>query len=272
MDVLLIALTVLALVVVAPVGLRLLRLPLPPPVVAGWPAAGLLAGTGLLAPRGAAAVLLCLPYAVLCAAVTAAGALRAVRARPPLDAVRELAALTAAASLTVAASSLLAERAGVRLLGFDLGTLRLTVLHFHYAGFAAALLAGLTAAHVPTSTARWGAAAVPAGTLVVLAGFFLGEAAELLGAVVLAAGLLTTSWSVLRHGPRRSAPGGRLLAVAALAIPLTMALAVWWALGEAGGLPHPSLAQTAATHGLANALCVGLCGVLGWTRATAERL
>ena len=272
MDALLVALTVLAMAVVAPVGLRLLRLPLPAQVAAVWPWAGLLAGAGLLAPRGGAAVLLCLPYAGLCVTDTAAGGLRALRVRPPADLVRELAALTAAASLTVAASALLAERAGVRLLGFDLGTLRLTVLHFHYAGFAAALLAGLTCAAVRTRAARWGAVAVPAGTLVVLAGFFLGEGAELLGAVVLAGGLLATSWAVLRHGAPRDTAGGRLLAVAALATPVTMALALWWALGEASGLPHLSLAQTAATHGLANALCVGLCGVLGWTLTTQEQL
>ncbi|GAA2792813.1 hypothetical protein GCM10020219_074940 [Nonomuraea dietziae] len=50
--------------------------------------------------------------------------------------------------------------------------LALTVAHFHFAGFAAALVAGLVGRQ-----ARSGAAAltVPAGTLLVLGGYFVGD-------------------------------------------------------------------------------------------------
>lgn len=57
-------------------------------------------------------------------------------------ALRELTAFTAAGSLSVAALSLVAERAGLQLLGFPLAVHGLTVAHFHFAGFVAALLGG----------------------------------------------------------------------------------------------------------------------------------
>ncbi|MFV2120579.1 YndJ family transporter, partial [Streptomyces sp. Act-28] len=47
--------------------------------------------------------------------------------------------------------------------------------------------------------------------------------------------------------------------------------ALSWAVGEATGLPHPSLAWMAATHGLANALGFGLCSLLAWRRLSAAR-
>lgn len=255
MTVLLVALLFIVLPVLTPVALRLLATPFPRRLVPAWPFAALLACLALPGPRGLGAVLLCTPYAALCGWVTACGVRRALRARG-----------------SVAAIALLSERARYTLLGFDLVTLRLTVLHFHVAGFAAALLAGLANLVVRSRLSRLGALSVPAGTALVGAGFLIGNGVELAGAVVLATGLLATSWCVLRHVVHLDAEGGQLLLISSLATPLTMALAVWWAMGEATGLPHLTLAETAATHGLANVLAVGLCGVVGWTTSTREQL
>ncbi|OSC61194.1 hypothetical protein B5180_36300, partial [Streptomyces sp. BF-3] len=52
-----------------------------------------------------------------------------------------IALLTALVTPSVAATALVAERSGHELFGFDLGILALTVPHFHFAGFAAALIA-----------------------------------------------------------------------------------------------------------------------------------
>ena len=60
--------------------------------------------------------------------------------------------------------------------------------------------------------------------------------------------------------------GGRgraLLRIGAVTIVLSMVLALWWALGEATGLAHPSLSWMAATHGVANAIGFVLCTLLG---------
>jgi hypothetical protein len=263
-------LVVLGMAVVVPLGLRRLGTAGLAPLTRAWPVLGAVAGAALLLPRGALAVLLVTPYAAACAAATWCGLRRLARSRLT---AQELAAVTATTSLSVAALSLVAERAGVELLGFSLAVHGLTVAHFHFAGFAAALLAGLTASRVPSRVARAGAVAVPAGTAVVAVGHFTGRWTELAGALVLTAGLLATSWVAARSvAPRLEPVGRRLLLVAVWASPVTMLLAVHFALGRATGLPHLSIPETAATHGVLNALGVGLCGLLAWERAGGARL
>ena len=263
-------LVVLGMTVVVPLGLSRLATDGVPRLLSVWPALGLLAAVGLLLPRSPLAVALVLPYAGACAAVTLLGLRRAVQhARVE---VRELTALTAAGSLSVAALSLVVERAGVELLGFSLAVHGLTVAHFHFAGFAAALLAGLTAAAAPGRLSTLGALAVPAGTALVAVGHFTGRWTELAGAVVLTVGLLSTSWVALRRVRLPDAASRALLRTACLATPVTMLLAVHFALGRATGLPHLSIPETAATHGVLNALGVGLCGLLAWHRAGGARL
>ncbi len=51
-----------------------------------------------------------------------------------------------------------------------------------------------------------------------------------------------------------------------------MALALWWAVGRLTGLAHPDLGLMAATHGVANAVGVCLCGLLGWRLLRPVRL
>lgn len=324
-------LVAVGMIVVVPLGLRLVGTPGIGPLRALWPLLGVLAAGGLLVSRGTLAGLLTLPYGVACvlaallglrrllrwwaatrrpavpvtapapSALTPSGpppvspgaarlGVEAARDVPPAaageppetgvdlapvgvrlpDAVRELAAFAALGFLAVAASGLVPERFGVEFLGYSLPVLGLTAAHFHFAGFAAALLAGLAYVAAPGRPALVGAAAIPAGTLVVLVGYFTGEAVELAGAVVLAAGLLATSWVVLRDIAPRAGGGRLLLTVSAVVTPVTMALAVWWALGEATGLAHPTLTWTAATHGVLNALGVGLAGVLAWLRTDTD--
>ncbi len=145
--------------------------------------------------------------------------------------------------------------------------------HFHFAGFTAALVAGLVCrAAAPGPGARWAAYSVPAGTLLVLLGYFVDDWAELAGAVVLTGGM----WAVALATWREIRPTGRdrttraLLATSAAVLVATMLLALWWAAGEATGIPHPTLTWMAATHGLGNALGFALCAVLAWRRLTAD--
>ncbi|XVU30579.1 YndJ family protein [Actinoplanes sp. CA-054009] len=176
--------------------------------------------------------------------------------------------MTALVSPAIAAGSLVAERAGYRLFGFELGVLTLTVAHFHFAGFAAALIAGLHRRLAPGRLADAAVLTVPAGTLLVLAGYFTSEYVELAGALVLTAGMWAMGWSTWRHARTRVADRftAALLATSALVLAASMVLAVSWALGEATGLPHPSLAWMAATHGVANALGFAVCGLAAYTR------
>jgi hypothetical protein len=261
-------LVTLGMVAVLPLGLRLLLGDRLTPLQRAWPVLGLAAGGALLLPRGATAVLAALPLAVACGVVTAHG----LRAALPLRTTDHLVRATAAASPSVAAGSLVAERAGHRLLGFDLDVVGLTVAHFVFAGFAAVLLAGLTVVAAPGRAATTGALALPAGTALVAAGHFAGEALELVGALVVALGLLGTSWAMLTVvAPATSDRTARLLLrTAACATPFSMALALWWALGELADLPHPTLTQTTATHGVLNAVAVSLGGLLGYRLRAAR--
>ncbi|WP_157420466.1 YndJ family protein [Actinomadura kijaniata] len=248
---------VTGMLVVVPLGLRLVDVP---EVVRRLWLVGAAAGAvSLWLPRGPAAVLPALVYA-LGAVPPALLALPRLRRVTPV----RVAVATALASPAVAATALVAERGGAELFGFSLTILSLTVAHFHFAGFAAALVAGLVARGEPGRATMVAALAVPAGTLLVLVGYFLGEWVEFAGAVVLTCGMWTVAAVLVRGGPLAVVAGGVLGA--------TMLLALSWALGEATGLPHPSLGWMVATHGVGNAFGFGVCGMLAWHRLKEESL
>ncbi|MFJ1864294.1 YndJ family protein [Streptomyces sp. NPDC088097] len=237
-----------------------------------WPLAAVPGALCLWLPRGGPATALAALYAAATLALAATGGARLLRERSLAPA--EVAALTALAAPSVAGTALVAERAGHRLFGFDLDVLALTVPHFHFAGFAAALVAGLVCRASPGARgARWAAYSVPAGTLLVLLGYFVDDWAELGGALVLTGGMWAvalTTWREVRPGARDRVTG-TLLGVSAVVLVATMLLALWWAVGEATGVVHPTLTWMAATHGVGNALGFALCSLLAWRRLGADR-
>ncbi|MEV4946787.1 YndJ family protein [Streptomyces sp. NPDC053755] len=269
MSVLVGLIVMLGMLVVVPAGLRLIDGPQPAGLrrlARFWPLLALPGAVALWLPRGPAATALAGVYALATLALALHAPLR-LAATGSL-APGEIAVLTALAAPSVAGLALVAERAGHELLGFDLEILALTVPHFHFAGFAAALVAGLVCRASPGPTARFAALSVPLGTLLVLLGYFVDDWAELAGAVVLTAGMWAVAlltWRDVRTGVTDPVTRS-LLASSAAVLVATMLLALSWALGEATGLPHPSLTWMAATHGLANALGFALCSVLAWRR------
>jgi hypothetical protein len=282
-------LVALGMVAVVPLGLRLIDAPGMPLLERLWlPAAGF-GVLSLVLPRGAPAAGLAGVYLLACLGAAAAALLRLrdrIAGRPggppgrrPGDRTRlapvEVAVLTALVTPSVAGAALVAERAGHQLLGFKLGVLALTVAHFHFAGFAAALTAALVCrAAAGDRLAVPAALAVPAGTAIVFAGYFTSEWVELAGAVVLTAGMYAVGWLLWRRvRPGSRDPAARaLFAVAAWVLAGTMVLALSWAAGEAAGLPHLDVDTMAATHGAANAVGFGLCGLLAWRRAAPGRI
>ncbi|MCX5192974.1 YndJ family protein [Streptomyces sp. NBC_00249] len=279
MTVLVNLIVTLGMLYVVPVGLRLVDPAGLRRTARLWPLAALPGALCLWLPRGTTATALAALYALATLALAARAAARlrgAPRTSPgslPRLAPPEVAVLTALAAPSVAGTALVAERAGYRLFGFELDILALTVPHFHFAGFTAALVAGLVCRAAPGRPgARWAAYSVPAGTLLVLLGYFVDDWAELLGAVVLTAGMWAvalTTWRDLRPAARDRTTGA-LLATSAAVLVATMLLALWWAAGEATGIVHPTLTWMAATHGLGNALGFALCSLLAWRRLTGE--
>ncbi len=265
-------LVAVGMLVVVPAGLRLIRDPAVAVARRCWPVGAVAGAVSLWLPRGTVATSLATVYAVAAAVLCAYAVSRPIR--PRREWPTEAAVLTALISPAVAASALVAERAGYPLFGFEPGVLALTVAHFHFAGFAAALIAGLESSIRSRLTSGRAADAaaltVPAGTLLVLLGYFTSEAVELAGALVLTAGMWTVGWLTWRYA-RTAADRvtALLLGCSAVVLVASMALAVSWALGEATGLPHPSLAWMAATHGVANALGFAVCAMVGRLRAGA---
>ncbi|MET9802511.1 YndJ family protein [Streptomyces sp. NPDC006368] len=256
----------LGMLVIVPTGLRLIDADGTASIRRLWPLFAVPGAVSLWLPRGTAAAALAACYALGTVLLALHVPRRLARTRSAEPA--EIAVLTALASPSVAALALVSERLGHRLLGFDLDILALTVPHFHFAGFAAALVAGLVCRAADGPAGRFAACSVPLGTLLVLLGYFIDDWAELAGALVLTAGMWTVAlltWRDIRADGRDRLTSA-LLAVSAAVLGATMLLALSWALGEATGLPHPNLTWMAATHGLGNALGFALCSVLAWRR------
>ncbi|QGQ21078.1 hypothetical protein GC089_13245 [Cellulomonas sp. JZ18] len=288
--------------VVLPLGLRLLDdarlVPVPRPRSPLWPVAGGLAAVALLLPRGAPAVAVALPFVVASALLLVASvrALAATLLRRPTAGTGATSASVAAAvapgTLAVGALALVGDRAGWSVLGFEGDILLLTVPHMLFAGFGACLVAGLAAVAeraaasraasvgtasvgtasvstpapgtAPSRLARAGAAGVVGGVLAVLGGYLVSDEAELVGTVVLTAGLwcaTAAAWRAARGGTDRTGAGWAALAgVGAVA---AMVLALWWAVGQVTDVPHPDLSWMVATHGALNALTVVLASLVG---------
>ncbi|ONH33705.1 hypothetical protein BL253_00860 [Pseudofrankia asymbiotica] len=282
------------MLVVIPWGLGLLDLDILDPLRRWWLLAAFPGAASFLVPRGPAAAALAGVYAAGTIALLVA--LPEVTGRAPVRrpsawttrpattrqaTIRQATAATRLAAWSapvraamasalvapvIASSALVAARGGYPLFGFSPTVLTLTVAHFHYAGFAAALIAALVCRALPGDP-RAGAAAwsVPAGTLVVLAGFFLSDWVELAGAAILTAGLWLAAWLTwTRIRPRGERLTRWLMVISCAVLPVSMALALSWAVGRAAGLPHLSVAWMIATHGVTNALGFAVCALLAW--------
>lgn len=177
-------------------------------------------------------------------------------------------------SLPVGGVWLIASRLGLRPLDFHEPIVLLTAVHFHYAGFASALLVRPVARTLAPPDSRsigarafriiaWGVLAGPA----VLAGaFLLGPQWKLIAASWLAAsqvGLAIAFFATLR---RVEGVGSRLLiGLAATSVVFSMVYATIWAIGEYPLQPFVGIDEMARLHGTVNAFGFALCGLGGWT-------
>ena len=284
---------------VAGLGLRLVPAAVGPEAgigAAGGPEGRLLAAARRAQPVGAAlavvaivlepgtpAGMVALGWVAVCLAATAAGVVlgwRAARATRSglLPDAGDLAVAAALSYLSVGGAWLACSRFGWRPLGLSTDIVRLTGVHFHYAGFALPLLGALALrdAGGRSRAARallvLGCVASVVGPPIVALGFTY-EAAipQAGGAVVMtvaawavAAGTL---WSVGPAWRRRGWPaaGGALLGVSAVSPIVAMVLAVQWAIGQHWAVPALSVDDMAVTHGLLNGLGFVGAGLVGWS-------
>ena len=178
--------------------------------------------------------------------------------------------------LLVGAAWLVASRLGLTPLGFQEPIVLLTAVHFHYAGFAAPLLArsarralgGSQISSTRDVLLDIVAAGVLVGPALLAAGFVIGPRVKLAAAILLATsetGLALSFLFALRRISQRVAKF--LIALAAASVAFAMILAALWAIGEYPLQQFVHLAEMARLHGTANAFGFTLCGLLGWTLA-----
>jgi hypothetical protein len=163
---------------------------------------------------------------------------------------------------------LVASRAGVQFLAFHEPIVLLTAVHFHFAGFASAVLAGLVdQAYLGPRGHRLLRAALLAvilGPGILGLAFLLGPKVKLVAALLIAAGQLGLASGMLRIGIAAKSSGGRwFLFVAAGSVAAGMILAAVWAIGEYPLQAFVNIQQMAEFHGVLNAVGFAVCGLLG---------
>ena len=163
-------------------------------------------------------------------------------------------------------------RFGARPLGFGDTIVLLTAVHFHYAGFALLMLAGLAGRRLRAGApAVWRifrlvAAGLIVGVPLVALGITFSRVLEILAVLLLTSSVLAlallTLVAIVPQLARRAARV--LLAISALASAVTMLLAAGYAGGSMVGLAL-TIPQMVLAHGAVNAFGLVLCGLLAWT-------
>jgi hypothetical protein len=178
---------------------------------------------------------------------------------------------------------LVLSRLGVNPLGFGDVIVLLTVAHFHYAGFAMLIIAGMTGrqliTHAPPQrfVFRVVATGLIAGMTLVAAGITFTALTgslipEVVAVIVFVASVLGLSYLMLFHVAPPVTPSlARVLwRIAGLSPVLTMFLAVAYAIGRITGGWNVSVAQMMVWHGWVNAIGFVGCGLLAWRMRAEE--
>ena len=275
-------LLLLAPVIIVPLGLRLA------PFI-GYRSRQVLALARLIQPVGAAAAIvaflmspgwtagaIALGWFLVCGIAALAGLLEVIESRSLRPA--HLVPAACVAYLAVGAGWMVVSRAGLRPLGFGRDIVELTGVHFHYAGFAATLMAALTMLVLRDrgSLAGFSAGAallIVIGVPITAAGIATGSGlATVLGPLLLGTGVLSIAGlTALAIAPRVESTLARgLLWLSAAGVVMPMLLGIDYAISRVYPIPALDLRAMALIHGDLNALAFSLAGLLGWTRASQE--
>ncbi len=273
----------LAPLVIAPLGLRLISFAPGPPsrllsaAVRIQPIGAVLAAVSFLLASGVWAGILASAWLLVCV-IAALGALADLVEGRSLHPVR-LAPAAAVGYMAFGAVWLVLSRAGIAPLGLSPIVVELTAVHFHFTGFAATLLAALVLIklHRERGTSRQIALTASllmiAGSPVLAAGWgtpfhFL----QVVGAILVAAGVLATAAVLFFRSASLvdSTPARVLLRASALAPLLPMVLAVEYSAGHVFGFPTLDIRAMALIHGDLNALGFNLLRLVGWSIGDAH--
>jgi hypothetical protein len=179
------------------------------------------------------------------------------------------------AYLIVGGSWLVASRLGLNPVGFQEPIVLLTAVHFHFAGFLSAVLAGLTYERLHET--RWSRPLTVALTGVVIGpgllglAFLVGPKVKLAAVILIVAGQVGLATGMVRVALSKVNPVARaLLLFSSGCIIAGMALAASWALGEYPLESFVELGRMERIHGTLNAIGFGICGLIGWMNAAEK--
>jgi hypothetical protein len=181
--------------------------------------------------------------------------------------------------LPVGAAWLLASRLGIQPVGFGDTIVLLTAVHFHFAGFAAPLLAGMAGRALDQSGSlsrvfSLTVICIIGGTPLVAAGITFSPRLALIGAAIISAGLILLAILVLGWIVRsvNSFVAQTLLVVSSLSSVFAMILACLYAYSLVAKTVIVDIPQMALSHGILNSFGFALCGLLAWSLILPRRI
>jgi hypothetical protein len=244
-------------------------------VVVVQPFAALVTAASFFVAMGLRAALLASAWLMLTGLVALFGLTRLVaRGVYPLH---ELSIDAGLLYLPVAAGWLVVYRFGVQPFDYGETIILLTVVHFHFAGFAAPIVAGATGRVLATRSYPekvFGISifAIVAAMPLVAAGITFTPLLGLVGTLLLSVGLmllavLTLGWVLPAVGPT----GNRLLLlVAAVSSCVAMVLACLYAYSLVAKVLILNIPTMAMTHGLLNAFGFATLSLVVWSRSNLK--
>ena len=238
------------------------------------PIAAVLAVVAVWLPPGRPAGGLACGWMVVCLAMTVAALidLTSLATRPDRgirSAIHRIPLAVAQLDLAVGGAWLVASRFGSRPMGIQEPIGLLTAVHFHYAGFATAMIAAallqFTSQHEQHRWLSWLVGIVVSMPIIVALGFVISPQLKL-GAAVLFSAAVAVLAVVLRASAKRLDSGTArvLFHVASASVFAGMVLSTAYAVADFRGSDVLPIPQMARTHGILNAVGFCLPGLLGW--------
>ena len=218
-------------------------------------------------PAGVLAAGLTVPWVLSCALIASEGIWRIVRSR--FQSFAEFCFAAGEGYLAVGGTWLLMSRMGMHPAGFDEPIVLLTAVHFHFAGFLTALVAGLVSGEMARTRGDSVAKLLMLGAITgpgLLGMAFLAGPKLKLGAVALIfIGECGLGWAMLQSAFASGNNARRSLRLAASAALLAaISLAVLWAIGEYPLQPIINLQRMEQVHGALNAFGFGFLALLSF--------
>jgi len=239
------------------------------------PLAAAICFISFLFPQGFAAGILASVWLALTALVALAGALRVVLSNQITGA--DLTISAGMVYLPIGGAWLVASRVGLQPLGFGDTIVLLTAVHFHFAGFAAPILTGLTASWLNDRKSNQrivlvAGIAIILGMPLVATGITLSPKLALAGSLLITIGLFLLGLAVLLWiVPRINGWFSRvLLVVSSLSAIAAMLLACAYAYSIVTHTLIIDIPRMAVTHGLLNSFGFSLCGLLAWSFVASD--